>query len=567
MALFDSPNDIQWQGRVDSFKRESTQVYIGKIVDERGDGNYSDNLFQKYTVELLGWGTRLYNCKVLVDYAGYNGTGNYKNYRAGDAVLVQSKEGQLDEGIIIGSVRLNGDHEKLEVEGVNQKYGEHYVGPRNKIAPSNPPSYHPARITKSDSDIYIGGVNNVENEYQDPTELGTLEDKLEKQYIPGIVKTTTREGVDLNYSYGGILQMTDGNFVVLSSGTSQNKCTKYLKQAERHNKIAEHLAKLSQFTSNTSINIQDLNFEDVEVSFTDLDIVEASSINTFNPNASFSILEDTPFFNTSTGASLSTVERNSKEGEEFKSDRANIPVEETIEDSTTKDTTGLDMRDTSYRYKKHLELAKIAKQQAEECNMVGASYQYSASLLGNQVGRPLATQNGVSPVQSSSHVNPNNYSSRNSSFPKPPTVIKPAHPTNYSNREHKLKWLVLHHSVSTMEQMTKDFQSPSYKASAHYAVGRDGLVVQYVPDNKIAWHVKSQNTGKIGIEIVATKPNHGMTQAQEKSLIQLCKFIINTYNISFNNIKGHNYFMATECPTWVFPTKESLSNWANSNLK
>ena len=125
MALFDSPNDIQWQGQVDSFKRSGTQVYVGKILDERGDGNYLDNMFQKYTIELMGWGQKVYNAKPVIEEGGYNGTGTYRTYKVNDVVLVQAKEGQLDEAYIIGSTRLNGDFQKLEVEGQGQIHGEH----------------------------------------------------------------------------------------------------------------------------------------------------------------------------------------------------------------------------------------------------------------------------------------------------------------------------------------------------------------------------------------------------------------------------------------------------------
>ena len=567
MALFDSPNDLQWNGQIDTFKRSSNETYIGRIIDERGDGNYTDNMFQKYTVELLGWGQRVYNVKVKVPSAGYNGTGDYVNYKVNDVVILQAKEGQLDEAIITGSMRLNGSFQKLEVEGQGQVHGEHYVGPRQRKAASNPPAVHPARACKIDGKFFIGGVNNARGSYEDPTELGNLEDSLDKQPLPGVLKYVTKEGVDVNYAYGGIVHMTDGNLVLLSSGSRQNKCTKYLEQAERHAKIATHLNKLGKFTQNSNIRSNEIETPEEEPE------VDLSS--PIADDTSFSVTEDTPLYNSLEARPANLPEEELLEGSEALSRSTSSSEEDqgifgNIQDAVVETIGRYGMpilSAASFRARKHEELANIARKQAEECNSIGAAFQYSSLLMGNAVTAPSISTSGNAPTQGIGHVDPNNFSSRNGGEAKPPTESKPAHPSNYTNRTHTLKYLVLHHSVSSMESMTRSFQTPNYNASAQYAVGRDGKVVQYVPDNKVAWHVKSQNTGKIGIEIVATKPGHGMTPEQEQSLIKLCRYIVSTYNIPLENVKGHNEFMSTECPTWVFPTASSLRTWVNNYLK
>ena len=577
MALFDSPNDIQWQGQIDSIKRNGTQVYVGKILDERGDGNYLDNMFQKYTIELMGWGQKVYNAKPVIEEGGYNGTGTYRTFKVNDVVLVQAKEGQLDEAYIIGSTRLNGDFQKLEVEGQGQIHGNHYTGPRQRVAPSNPPAIHPARACKVDGNFFIGGVNNAKDSYQDPTQLGDLEDSLDKQPIPGLLEYRTKEGVSVQYAYGGILQMTDGNLVMLSSGSRQNKCTKYLEQAERHAKIAGHIRNLGLFKSTVNITSQELlagkDLEDPEV---DLD----SPIGEDGP---ISVTNATPYYNSSTGVPVSipkqeedlreTAEGQSRTTNTGDSERKNQQDSKSDEEEGVFNIARSALRygvnilsGAEFRARKHEELAEIARAQADECNAIGAAYQYSSLLMGNSAGRAVSTIGASAPSQGIGHVDPNNYSSRNTGNPKPPTVSKPAHPTNYSNKKHKIQFLVLHHSAGTMESMTRSFQSPNYKASAQYGVDRDGTVVQFVPDTTVAFHVAGQNTGKIGIEIVATQPNHGMTSEQEDSLIKLCRYIVSTYNIPLANIRGHNEFMSTECPTWVFPTKQSIRDWVNKYL-
>lgn len=556
MSLFDNPNDMQWQSQIHGFKRSSNQTLIGKIVDERSDGNYLDNMFQKYTVELLGWGQRLYNCKVRIENAGYNGTGKHVSFKNGDGVLVQCKEGQLDDAIIIGSHRLNGDFNKLEKQGQGEKFGEHPKGAKGTTAAASPPSLHPGRVTKLDSEIFIGGVNNAQSVYEDPTEVGTLEESLNKQPIPGIYKAYTKEGVDVNYSYGGILQMTDGNYVVMSSGTTQNKCTKYLEQASRHNKIANHLKKLITFISdrlesNFSINLDE---QDLRIQAT----VETVTIK-----------KEEALKNPITGKPIENKITNKQNTDEEKQVSSNSKTSDLIVDKDKeKEDYAIKAGSNVYRAIKHEQLAEIAKTQAEECNSNNAAFQYSALLTSSNASNSNVSVNSQTPGQGIGHVDANNYSSRNSNNPKPPTEFVGCHPTNYSTETHTLKYLVMHHSAGSMESITNKFvNQPNAGGSAQYAVGKDGRVVQYVKDTEIAYHVKGQNKGKIGIEIVATKPNEGMTKEQEESLIKLARYLVDTYKIPLENVRGHNTFMDTQCPTWIFPTQVKLTEWANKYLK
>lgn len=562
MSLFDSPNDMQWNSHIDTFKRGSNQTLIGKIVDEKGDGNYLDNMFQKYTVELIGWGQKLYGCKVRIPNAGYNGTGKHTSFKAGDGVLIQTKEGQLDDAIIIGAHRLNGDTKTLEVQGQGQKFGEHYNGSKGTVASSSPPSLHPGRVTKLDSEVYIGGVNNARTPYEDPTEVGDLQSSLDKQPIPGIYKALTKEGVDINYSYGGILHMTDGNYVVMSSGISQNKCSKYLEQAARHNKIASHLKKLTTFATGLieGVNLTNLdNPNDLKESI----VKEGESI---------SIKKESLLQNPITGKTIDSNASKTKKEDEAKAKAGGASTDTQQSKDKKIETYAIKAGSNNYRVYKHTKLAEVAKAQAEECNTNNAAYQYSALLMGNSASIPTSSENNSAPSQGIGHVDANNYSSRNTSNPKPPTDFVGSHPNNYSTKTHTLKYLVMHHSVYDMEKTIATFKDPKRKVSAQYAVGKDGRVVQFVKDTQLAYQIANHNTGKIGIEIIATKPNEGMTKEQEEALIKLSRYLISTYNIPIENVRGHNTFITasdvkTECPTWVFPTQDKLTQWANTYLK
>lgn len=599
-SLFDSPNDMHWQGTIDTYRRSDTRTYVGKILDERGDGNYTDNLTQKYTVELIGWGTKVYNAKVVVPNAGYNGTGNYVTYKAGDVVIGTAKEGQLDDFMITGSVRLNGDHRELEYEGKGLNFGDAPIGPRQRKAPSNQVSLHPTRVTKLDANTTIYGVNNTKSDYEDPTELGTLEERLMKQPIPGIIRQQTREGIDMTYAYGGIVQVSDGNIVQVANGEKHNKCTKMLEAAKRHTQIARVFAKIGTFTSTNAqeeVDIDSLleeDFTDTEVTFTDVQVAEFNNTNiqSFNANSPFSISENTPLFNPITARPFSTpVDRDESDDTEDEalqnsSGSSDVPIEEEGDDLSILDRIregfGALLRAPSYRAKKHQQLAELAIKQAEECNRNGAAFQHSANLMAGRFGNHLGgsgavrtSSTGNSPGQRTGNVNPANFSSRNTGNPKPPVEFIPAHPNHFASgsRVNRPQRIFMHHTNGGIDfsigifQRREKVEGKYRQVSAHYIVGRDGRIVQMVPDNKVAYHSgPGGNNNSIGIECEARRTEQGLTLKQEESLIKLVRYLTSVYNIPNDKILGHNTVSATECPTFIWPTQENLTEWANTYI-
>jgi len=91
----------------------------------------------------------------------------------------------------------------------------------------------------------------------------------------------------------------------------------------------------------------------------------------------------------------------------------------------------------------------------------------------------------------------------------------------------------------------KDVQKRMY-ASAHFMIARDGAIHDLVPVPQRAWHAgKSEWNGKsncnnwmIGIEMVATGSS-GYTDEQYKALVELTEELQDKYNITWDNITGH----------------------------
>ncbi len=132
-----------------------------------------------------------------------------------------------------------------------------------------------------------------------------------------------------------------------------------------------------------------------------------------------------------------------------------------------------------------------------------------------------------------------------------PAVISMPSP-NYNDRPAgtDIDTIVLHHTAGgdTAQGVGNFFKNPAAQVSAHYVVGKDGAIVQSVPDSKRSWHAgTSEFKGKsdvndfsVGIEIV----NHGddkdpYTDKQYDALINLVAYLMDAHDVPMDRITGH----------------------------
>ena len=89
------------------------------------------------------------------------------------------------------------------------------------------------------------------------------------------------------------------------------------------------------------------------------------------------------------------------------------------------------------------------------------------------------------------------------------------------------------------------------RVSAHYMIDRDGAVIQYVDEDKRAWHaglahwrgIEDINSHSIGIELVNPGRKYGyttFTAAQMASLVRLCRAIMARHSITPHRVLGHS---------------------------
>lgn len=151
---------------------------------------------------------------------------------------------------------------------------------------------------------------------------------------------------------------------------------------------------------------------------------------------------------------------------------------------------------------------------------------------------------------------------------------------NFSIR--KPNYVILHHTAQTSaEQTLFTFSIERTGVSAHYVVGRDGVIYQMLNDYMKAWHagsgkwgsVTDMNSASLGIEIDnnGTEP---FSDAQVNALLKLLAYLKKEYAIPQENFIGHSDIAPTRKndPSRFFPWKKladaGFGYWYDpSNLK
>jgi len=165
-------------------------------------------------------------------------------------------------------------------------------------------------------------------------------------------------------------------------------------------------------------------------------------------------------------------------------------------------------------------------------------------------------------------------------YPKP--IVQRIDSDHYYSRDaYSIKMIILHNTEVSLDSTIRHFQDPTHpRTSAHYIVGRNGKIVQMVQDNVAAWHAGDIKINKesIGIEHEATDEQRGFTPEQEKSSIALIKSLMETYQITIDNVKPHALVdtMAggTDCPrllwgesqNWTSINEQQFEKWKQANL-
>lgn len=139
-------------------------------------------------------------------------------------------------------------------------------------------------------------------------------------------------------------------------------------------------------------------------------------------------------------------------------------------------------------------------------------------------------------------------------MPSDSQIIVPS--PNHSPRSKPITAIVIHYTGALgIDGTISWFKRPESKVSAHYVIGRDGRVVQMVPDNRVAWHAgrsamrphlpngdprqePNVNGFSLGIELVGT-PDSGFEAKQLASLYTILEHLVTKYKVPPERVVGH----------------------------
>lgn len=112
---------------------------------------------------------------------------------------------------------------------------------------------------------------------------------------------------------------------------------------------------------------------------------------------------------------------------------------------------------------------------------------------------------------------------------------------------HSIDFIVCHWMAGTLSSADSVFQNTTRKTSAHYGVGQNGQVHQYVKEDNTAWHAGdwATNTLSIGIEHEGG-PTIPITDSVYDTSAELISQIWKRYGIK--PLRRHSDFRSTQCP-------------------
>lgn len=152
----------------------------------------------------------------------------------------------------------------------------------------------------------------------------------------------------------------------------------------------------------------------------------------------------------------------------------------------------------------------------------------------------------------------------------------PAYGENYTvgRSGNKVNKIVIHHAATTdFDGIGRTFKTVGRETSAHYGVGRNNNVDQYVKESDIAWHAGDwpANCTSIGIENVNSTgaPTWDIADSTFNTLVELVRDVANRNGLLPLKVGvslfGHKDFIATACPGDLYPRLQELADRVNAS--
>lgn len=182
-----------------------------------------------YDVRVLEYDLLIKNCKHMQSNAGYSGNGVYQPLEQGTPVVLAFNQGLTTDGIILGTLHLEGDYKKFYEEGKLQEPGE--LGEGELF---NQPSGYPPRLTQSRATIDIKGSAALLEPYSSPEFFSDAASVSQAQPYPAVVDIKSPYGDSITYSLGPLVNYTDSNITNVTGGDFSSTVSQSTRIARMH---------------------------------------------------------------------------------------------------------------------------------------------------------------------------------------------------------------------------------------------------------------------------------------------------------------------------------------------
>ncbi len=98
-------------------------------------------------------------------------------------------------------------------------------------------------------------------------------------------------------------------------------------------------------------------------------------------------------------------------------------------------------------------------------------------------------------------------------------------------------------------------------ASAHFVIGYDGEIIQCIPLDEIAYAVMKRNYDSISIECCYLTEDGKFTDATYQSLIRLCAWLLNEYDLAPEDMMRHYDEGGKKCPLYYVENEEAWNQF------
>lgn len=117
----------------------------------------------------------------------------------------------------------------------------------------------------------------------------------------------------------------------------------------------------------------------------------------------------------------------------------------------------------------------------------------------------------------------------------------------------KIKYVVIHETANTAKGANAKNHSEYLKdggagnVSWHYTVD-DTEIYHHIPDNEEAWHAGERDGNEHGIGVELCVNSDGDFEKTFENGARLTAYLLETYDLSIDDVHQHNYFSGKNCP-------------------